>query len=47
LLWQERGVVNSVAAFQYLKGRYRKVGDRLFSKHRTRGDGFRLKEGRI
>ena len=38
------------AAFQYLKGSYRKEEDRLFSRvcgNRTRGDGFRLKEGRI
>ena len=39
-----------IAAFQYLKGSYRKEEDRLFSRvcgNRTRGDGFRLKEGRI
>jgi len=36
-------------AFQYLKGSYRK-GDRLFSRvygDRTRGNGFKLKEGRF
>jgi len=38
------------AAFQYLKGACRKDGDRLFSRacsDRTRGDGFKLKEGRF
>ena len=37
-------------AFQYLKGSYRKEGDRLFSRvcgDRTRGNGFKLKEGRL
>jgi len=37
-------------AFQYLKGRYKKEGDRLFGKvscDRTRGNGFKLKEGRF
>ena len=37
-------------AFQCLKGSYRKEGDRLFSSiccDRTRGNGFRLKEGRF
>ncbi|KAK4822461.1 hypothetical protein QYF61_015467 [Mycteria americana] len=39
-----------IAAFQYLKGAYRKDGDRLFSKaccDRTRSDGFKLKEVRF
>ena len=38
------------AAFQYLKGNCRKEGDRLFSRvcgDRTRGNGFKLKEGRF
>ena len=38
------------AAFQYLKGSYRKEGDRLFSQvcgDRTRGNGFKLKEGKF
>ena len=38
------------AAFQYLKGSYRKEGDRLFSRvcgDRTRGNGFKLEEGRF
>ncbi|KFQ71997.1 hypothetical protein N335_09457, partial [Phaethon lepturus] len=37
------------AAFQYLKGDYRKDGVRIFSRacsDRTRGHGFKLKEGR-
>ena len=37
-------------AFQYLKGAYKKDGDRLFSRaccNRTRGNGFKLKEGRF
>ncbi|KFP16754.1 hypothetical protein Z169_02360, partial [Egretta garzetta] len=39
-----------MVAFQYLKGAYRKDGDRLFRKaccDRTRGNGFKLKEGRF
>ena len=39
-----------VAAFQYLKGAYRKAGEGLFTRaysDRTRGDGFKLKEGRF
>ena len=39
-----------IAAFQYLKGNYRKEEDRLFSRvcgDRTRGNGFKLKEGRF
>jgi len=38
------------AAFQYLKGAYKKDGDRLFSRcccDRTRGNCFKLKEGRF
>ena len=37
-------------AFHYLKGSYRKEGDRLFSRvcgDRTRGNGFKLREGRF
>jgi len=37
------------AAFQYLKGGYKKAGERLFTRacsDRTRGNGFKLKEGR-
>ncbi|KAK4816585.1 LOW QUALITY PROTEIN: hypothetical protein QYF61_017975 [Mycteria americana] len=39
-----------IAAFQYLKGAYRKDGNRLFSKaycDRTRSNGFKLREGRF
>ncbi|KAK4830639.1 hypothetical protein QYF61_012482 [Mycteria americana] len=41
---------NLIAAFQYLKGAYRKDGDKLFSRaccNRTKGNGFKLKEGRF
>jgi len=34
-----------IVAFQFLKGAYRKDGDRLFSKAWTRGNGFKLSEG--
>jgi len=39
-----------IAAFQCLKGAYRKDGEDLFSKaccNRTRGSGFKLQEGRF
>ncbi|KAK4828322.1 hypothetical protein QYF61_025334 [Mycteria americana] len=39
-----------IAAFQYLKGAYKKDGDRLFRRacsNRTRGNGFKPKEGRF
>jgi len=39
-----------IAAFQYLKGAYKKDGDKLFSRaccNRLRGNGFKLKEGRL
>jgi len=39
-----------IAAFQYLKGAYRKDGDNLFSRDssdRTRGNGFKLNQGRF
>ena len=38
------------AAFQYLKGAYRKDGEGLFTRvcsDRTRGNGCKLKEGRL
>jgi len=38
------------ADFQYLNGGYRKAGERLFTRacsDRTRGNGFKLKEGRF
>ncbi|GAB0175514.1 hypothetical protein GRJ2_000016600 [Grus japonensis] len=39
-----------IAAFQYLTVAYRKAGEGLFIREcsdRTRGDGFKLKEGRF
>ncbi len=39
-----------IAAFQYLKGAYKQEGSQLFERvdnSRTRGDGFKLKEGRF
>ncbi|KAK4824374.1 hypothetical protein QYF61_014034 [Mycteria americana] len=39
-----------IAAFQYLKGAYKKDGDKLLSRaccDRTRDNGFKLKEGRF
>jgi len=39
-----------IAAFQYLKGAYKRDGDKLFSRacyDRTRAHGFKLKEGRF
>ncbi|GAB0204224.1 hypothetical protein GRJ2_002888000 [Grus japonensis] len=39
-----------IVAFQYLKGPYRKAGEGLFMREcseRTRGNGFKLKEGRF
>jgi len=39
-----------IAAFQYLQGAYRKDEDNLFSRDssdRTRGKGFKLKQGRF
>jgi len=39
-----------IAAFQYLKGAYKKDGDKLLSRagcNRARGNGFKLKEGRF
>ncbi|KFQ89740.1 hypothetical protein N337_07238, partial [Phoenicopterus ruber ruber] len=38
-----------IATFQYLKGAYKEYGDKLFSRaccDRTKGNGFKLKEGR-
>jgi len=38
-----------LAAYQYLKGAYKKVGEGFFTRawsDRTRGKGFKLKEGR-
>jgi len=39
-----------MAAFQYLKGVYKKAGEGLFTRAcrcRTRGNGFKLKEDRF
>ena len=39
-----------IAAFQYLKGAYKQEGSQLFDRvdnSRTRGNGFKLKEGRF
>ena len=39
-----------IAAFQYLKGAYKQERSRLFERvdnSRTRGNGFKLKEGRF
>ena len=39
-----------IVAFQYLKGACKKDGDKLFNRaccDRTRGNGFKLKEGRF
>ena len=39
-----------IAAFQYLKGAYKQEGSQLFTRvdnDRTRGNGFKLKEGRF
>ncbi|PKU39507.1 hypothetical protein llap_10189 [Limosa lapponica baueri] len=41
---------NLIMAFQYLKGAYRRDGEGLFVREcssRTRGNGFKLKEGRF
>ncbi|KFQ85062.1 hypothetical protein N337_09210, partial [Phoenicopterus ruber ruber] len=48
---EKRGLRGDLlAAFRYLKGAYKKDGDKLFSRaccNRTRGNGFKLKEGRF
>ena len=39
-----------IAAFQYLKGAYKKAGERLFTRpcsDRTSGNGFKLKVGKF
>ena len=39
-----------IGAFQYLKGAYKKAGEGRFTRpcsDRTRGNGFKLKEGRF
>jgi len=39
-----------IAAFQYLKGAYKKAGEELYTRawsDRIRGNGFKLEEGRF
>ena len=39
-----------IAAFQYLKGAYKQEGSQIFERvdnSRTRGNGLKLKEGRL
>ena len=39
-----------MVAFQYLNGRYKQEGERLFTRvdsDRTRGNGFKLRQGRF
>ena len=46
--WKRRLWGDLIAAFQYLKGPYRKDGDRLFGRacwDRTGSNGFKLEEG--
>jgi len=48
---QKRGLQGDlIAAFQYLKGAYKKAREEQFTKaytDRTRGNSFKLKEGRF
>ncbi|KFR00996.1 hypothetical protein Y956_02715, partial [Nipponia nippon] len=47
---EKRGRGDLIAAFQYLRGAYKKDGARLFNRacsDRARGNGFKLKEGRF
>jgi len=47
---EKRRLLGDIAAFQYLKGAYRKDGDKLFSRaccDRTRDNGFKLRESRF
>jgi len=47
---KRRHQADLIAAFQYLKGSYRKAGVDLFNKvccNRRRGNGFQLREGRF
>jgi len=49
--WRGEGSGQTLtAAFQYLKGACQKAGEGIFTRaysDRTRGDGFKLKEGRF
>ncbi|KFQ48770.1 hypothetical protein N334_03242, partial [Pelecanus crispus] len=50
ILEKRRLWADLIAAFQYLKGSYKKAGEGLFTRacsDRTRGNGFKLKEGRF
>jgi len=47
---EEKVMGRPIAAFQYLKGAYRKAGEGLLTRacsDRTRSNGFKLKEGRF
>jgi len=49
MFWEEKGLGDIRVAFHYLKEDHNKEGDRPFSRiccDRTRGKGFKLKEGR-
>jgi len=51
--WRKEGWIKEgdlITAFQYLKGGYKQEGSQLFERVdniRTRGNGFKLKEGRF
>ena len=50
LILEKRRLQSDLMTFQYLKGSYRKEGDRLFSRvscERIRGNSFKFKEGRF
>ena len=50
ILERRRLWVDLIAAVQYLKGAYKQEGSQLFERgdnSRTRGNGFKLKEGRF
>jgi len=50
LLEKRRLQGDLIAAFQYLMGTYKQEGSQLFTRvdnSRTRGNGFKLKEGRF
>ena len=50
ILRREWGQGDLITAFQYLKGAYKQEGSQIFTRvdnSRTRGNGFKLKEGRF